>query len=116
MTGICGIINRDGAPVDRVELGLLCAAMPEWGRDGFGSWVEGPAALAQGRWPARPPQPRYERLPRRDVERGFAITANGRLDNFDELITELRLTGDRAAIPDGDVIAAAHARWGAQAP
>jgi asparagine synthase (glutamine-hydrolysing) len=116
MTGICGIVNRDGAPVDPAELARFCAAMPEWGRDGFGTWVEGPAALAQGRWHARTPQARYEHLPRRDPERGFAITANGRLDNFDELISELHLAGDRARIPDGDVIAAAHARWGADAP
>jgi asparagine synthetase B (glutamine-hydrolysing) len=90
MTGICGIVRRDGAPVSEGELAVMCHAMGDWGPDGFGTWVGGCAALAQGRWSARTPESGCESLPRYDVQSGVAITAAGRLDNRAELLAEQR--------------------------
>jgi asparagine synthase (glutamine-hydrolysing) len=117
LTGICGIVRRDGAPVVEDELVALCDAMEGWGPDGFGMWVGGSAALAQGRCSARTSESGRESLPRYDAESGVAITATGRLDNRAELLAALDVRrAPGGVVPDGDLLAGGYRRWGESAP
>ena len=61
MSGIFGLVRRDGAPVADA-LATMRAAMPRWGPDGFGEWCERDAALGQARLIATP-ESRFEDLP-----------------------------------------------------
>ena len=91
--------------------------MGGWGPDGFGTWVGGCAALAQGRWSARTPESGCESLPRHDGETGVAVTAAGRLDNRSELIAVLDVRGvSGGVVPDGDLLAGGYRRWGESSP
>jgi asparagine synthase (glutamine-hydrolysing) len=114
MSGIFGIVRRDGAPVD-AAMAVMREAMADWGRGGFGEWSEGCAALAQARSLSMP-ESRFETLASYDQAAGFAFTAAGRVDNREALVVDLSL-GDRAgALGDGDLVLAAYRRWGEQAP
>jgi asparagine synthase (glutamine-hydrolysing) len=96
----------------------MCEAMADWGRDGFGRWSEGGAALGQARaWST--PEPGFEALPFHDQTAGFAFTAAGRLDNREALLAELAQRDRPAARrtwSDGDLLLAAYRRWGESAP
>jgi asparagine synthase (glutamine-hydrolysing) len=117
MSGIFGVFRRDGAPVHGT-LASMRSAMPEWGRDGFGEWSDGCAALGQARTSSTP-ECRFERLPLHDSAAGFVFTAAGRLDNREALISELGLREPASAaqgLGDGEVMMAAYRRWGERAP
>ena len=83
-----GIWNFDGRPVDRKLLADISESLKHQGPDGESCHVDGPVALlyrpfhttAESR---REKQPYFS-------HRGFVLTWDGRLDNRDELIAELR--------------------------
>ena len=88
MSGIIGIWNRDGKPVEKTLLDRLNQTIGHRGLDGSGSRVEGPVGLAcqmnnvtlesQGdQQPVRHPS-------------GVTLVFDGRLDNREKLISELR--------------------------
>lgn len=114
MSGIFGLIRRDGAPVAD-GLAAMRASMQRWGPDGFGEWCGCDAALGQARLAATP-ESRFEDLPAWDDAAGFAFTAAGRLDNRDALVAELGLAHGGRGVGDGGVLMAAYARWGEDAP
>ncbi len=114
MSGIFGLVRRDGAPV-RDALATMRAAMPRWGPDGFGEWSDGGAALGQARRFSLP-ESGFEHLPIADDEAGFAFTAAGRLDNRDALVAEMGLPDRGRGVGDGGVMMAAYRRWGRDAP
>jgi asparagine synthase (glutamine-hydrolysing) len=102
MTGVFGIVRRDGGPVDpgqHVQLAQAIAAggggaaglAPDLGRDAAG--------VMAGASPAEP-----------------QLCASGRLDNRDELVRELQSGGPPVRGSDADVILAAYRRWGEDAP
>ena len=104
-----GIWNFDGKPVDPKLLVDLTEALRSQGPDGEFLHVDGAVALlyrpfhttAESR---REKQPFHSR-------RGFVFTWDGRLDNRDDLIADLR--GDLEAEPtDVAIVAAAFDRWG----
>ncbi len=114
MSGIFGLVRRDGAPVADA-LATMRAAMPRWGPDGFGEWCERDAALGQARLIATP-ESRFEDLPAWDGVAGFAFTAAGRLDNRAALVAELGLSPPGPGVGDGGVMMAAYRRWGEDTP
>jgi asparagine synthase (glutamine-hydrolysing) len=103
-----GIWNFDERPVDRKFLSDISESLKPQGPDGEFCYVDGPVALlyrpfyttAESR---REKQPYVSR-------RGFVLTWDGRLDNRDELVSELRR--DLQANPtDVAVVSAAFDRW-----
>src|SRR5437588_12615070 len=108
MSGIYGFVRRDGAPVDASELATLRGTLADWGRDGFGEWRDGAAALGQARTHVTP-ECQFEGLPSHDPGGDFVFTASARLDNREALLRDLGLHDHGHAwrgIPDGDVLMA----------
>jgi asparagine synthase (glutamine-hydrolysing) len=103
-----GIWNFDGKPVDQRLLEKISESLKHQGPDGKSFYVDGPFALlyrpfhttAESR---REKQPYFSR-------RGFILTWDGRLDNRDELIPELRGALEENAT-DVAIVAAAFDRW-----
>ena len=103
-----GIWNFDGRPVDHKLLADISESLKHQGPDGESCHVDGSVALlyrpfhttAESR---REKQPYFSR-------RGFILTWDGRLDNRDALIPELR--SELEANPtDVAIVAAAFDRW-----
>ncbi|MBI5301188.1 MAG: asparagine synthetase B [Chloroflexi bacterium] len=125
MSGIFGIIYRDGAPVAAHTLETMRDAMAHWGRDGGGMWRDGCAGLGQLLFISTP-EAKSEQLPRVDLATGIVFTAAARVDNRDEIISDLGLQiADLQApisksaicnlqptISDGDLILHAYRKWG----
>lgn len=111
LSGIFGIVRRDGAPLDPQLLGKLRACMTGWDRDGCGLWSDDNAGLGQARTFATP-EDSFEHQPVLDSA-GFAFTSEARLDNAAALKTELDLPRNAC---DGDVALSAYRRWGVAAP
>lgn len=114
MSGICGIYYLDGRPVDPVELTNMVDILAHRGPDGAHIWHDGPVGLGH-RMLWTTPESLTERLP---YERnGLVITADARIDNRDELIATLGLTGRPAGeMADSQLILAAYEKWGESCP
>src|SRR5438309_267416 len=88
LSGIFGIFNRNGAPVARESLSMMCREMASWGRDGGGILCDGPIGMGLV-LTFNTPEARLERLPSNDFPGGIAFTAAGRVDNRAELASSL---------------------------
>jgi len=116
MSGIFGIFNTDGAPVEPVTLETMRAAMARWGPDGSGVWHDGPCGLGQLLL-HNTPEALHERLPRTVDDGRLAITAEARLDNRDELCDRFAIPPpQRPQTPDSDLILHAYETWGEDCP
>ncbi len=104
-----GILNFDGRPVDRAFLGKLSAAIEQYGPDGGDTHIEGPLGMVYRAFHTTL-ESRLERQPHRSAQ-GIAITWDGRLDNRDELISQVwdKLTDERT---DVAIVMAAYEKWG----
>jgi asparagine synthase (glutamine-hydrolysing) len=103
-----GIWNFDGRPADRKLLADISESLKRQGPDGESCHVDGSVALLY-----RPFHTTAES--RREIQpycspRGFIVTWDGRLDNRDELISELR-SGIEAIPTDVAIVVAAFDRW-----
>src|ERR1700729_99745 len=97
MSGIVGLFHRDGLAVDPSELARMLGLIGHRGPDGGRIVCEGEAGFGHAMlWTT--PESLNEVLPRTDEARRLTITADARIDNRDDLIDELGLTGDRAGI------------------
>ena len=112
MSGIVGLLYRDGRPAQRDHLATAMAAMGHRGPEGCGVWAGGPVVLGhQMLWTT--PESRREMLPRSSDDGALAITADVRIDNRDELLSLLRLDGrPPSTVPDSELILCAYRRWG----
>jgi asparagine synthase (glutamine-hydrolysing) len=114
VSGICGIVNFDGAPIDPELLKKMAEAMRYRGPDGINVWHDGAIGLAHCHfWTT--PEDVGERQPISSPDGRCWIAADARVDNRAELMTQLRSNG---AYPldttptDAQLILAAYARWG----
>jgi len=112
MSGITGLYapERD---VDGDALDGMLRRIDHRGPDGSGRWTDGSVGLGH-QLLSTTPESRHESLP--DATDGFAVTADARLDNRDELLAELDVGGSPDSIPDSRLLLAAYARWGEQCP
>jgi asparagine synthase (glutamine-hydrolysing) len=110
VSAIYGIINFDGAPVDRGNFSAMGAALRHWGPDGGGDWIGPGAALGQHIL-ATTEETRGEGPPHQFPR--LIVVAAGRLDNRSDLVRTLSLPADAG---DGAVIAAACHAWREDAP
>ena len=114
MSGIFGIFNRNGEPVEEKIINAMLNAMSYWEPDDKGTLVAGSVALGHTMlW--NTPESKLEHLPNRQEH--LVITMDARLDNREELVQKLEMT-DRALeqITDSDFILAAYSKWGEACP
>ena len=111
MSGIVGLWNLDGAPVDPAILARMDAALAHRGPDGRGAHLSRDAALAHRSFRITPEES-HEVQPLVNAS-GLALVLDGRIDNRDELCRALGLTRD---VSDAACVLAAYGHWGESAP
>ena len=112
MSGISGIYNTDGRPVDGKALDRMVGALAHRGPDGRGAWFEGPCGLGH-RLFHETPESLHEQQPCIDIDRQLVLTADARIDNREDLLRQLELASqDPLLVSDSRLILLAYARWG----
>jgi asparagine synthase (glutamine-hydrolysing) len=116
MSGILGILYRDERSVLASELRAMSAVIAHRGQDDEGIWHSGSVGLGhQMLWTT--PESLNEKLPTFQTSKQLAITADVRLDNRTELISQLDLRYDSPqTLTDSELILAAYERWGPACP
>ena len=117
MSGICGILQFDGAPVDPDLLKKMAEASAFRGRHGIHYWVQGQVGLAHLALHTTPESLR-EQQPLCSARGGLVLVADARVDNRPELTGLLSAKGFlQAKDPtDADLILAAYECWGEDCP
>ncbi|NEO43460.1 MAG: lasso peptide isopeptide bond-forming cyclase [Moorea sp. SIO4A3] len=117
MSGIVGIYNLDGRPVEREKIGRMVDVLAHRGPDGAEVWCDDSSVGLGHRMLWTTPESLLEQLPLKDRTGNLILTADARIDNRDELIYALKLN-DRPAdkITDSDLILAAYDKWGRDCP
>jgi asparagine synthase (glutamine-hydrolysing) len=112
MSGIAGIFFRDGRPVESVRLQKMSAAMAHRGPHGDGVWTRGSTGFAH-RQLHTCPEGVQERQPLADRAGELCLVFDGRIDNRDELFSELKISHDAwISISDTVLLLAAYRNWG----
>ncbi len=114
MSGIFGIFNRNGKPVDKKVVNTMLDAMSYWEPDDTGTWVNDSIALGHTMlW--NTPESKYESLPLQNDT--YILTMDARIDNREELTKEIELP-DRpiTEIGDSEFILGAYKKWGEECP
>jgi asparagine synthase (glutamine-hydrolysing) len=116
VSGIVGVWNLDGRPVEPGSLDKLMAPIGHRGPDGLHWWSEGPVALGCAQFRVTP-EAKNEVMPLVG-RRGAILTWDGRLDNRAELVSLLRGSSPDIDLscPDPVLVMAAYERWGADFP
>jgi len=114
MSALAGILNfgSDAAPVDEYDLAKLGAALDSRGPDGGFDLVRGNIGMSYRAFHTNP-ESRLEVQPLVTGE-GHMLTWNGRLDNREDLIRQLKShlpQAHPAAISDLTVVMAAYREW-----
>jgi asparagine synthase (glutamine-hydrolysing) len=113
MSGIVGIWNLDGRPVSPPLLTSLSAILSHRGSDGDDQWIRGPVGLGC-RLLRVTPESLTETQPAVGPS-GTALVFDGRLDNRDDLLADLKdCPGVTSLAPDPVLVLAAYARFGDQ--
>jgi asparagine synthase (glutamine-hydrolysing) len=116
MSGIVGIFNRDGRPVDRELFARTLESISHRGPDGNEQWVNVNIALGhQMMWTT--PEAHYETQPLLDENKHFCLVMDGRVDNR----TEVKKALADAGFPvrkdtDADIMLRAYECWGESFP
>lgn len=112
MSAILGVVRFDVAPPDDQSLAAMTASIARWGRDGVTTKSRDSAAFCQALTHATP-EDAFTRMPDAWAEADVLFTAQGRLDNRDDLACELDIAGsDAARLADTSIMLAAYQRWG----
>jgi asparagine synthase (glutamine-hydrolysing) len=116
MSGIFGIVQRNGAPLSPSTLDRMRDSMADWAPDSGGLWHDTNAGLGQARLFSTP-ESHHDRLPRRDTLSGISFTAAARVDNRAELGRLLNISlPEQAELPDTEFLFRAYLRWGQDCP
>ena len=111
MSGIIGVWNLDGRPVEPELLSRLSAPLAHRGPDGEGQWIKGPVGLSCQLMRVTP-ESLHETQPLVHPA-GPVIVFDGRLDNREELLSLLKgAWGAEADSPDPALVLAAYDKWG----
>jgi len=111
MSAIAGIYQVDGKHIDSSIVSLLTDALAHRGPDGCATWLAGPVGLGHCMlWTTL--ESLHEHLPLTSDDGLLTITADARIDNRDELISDLNLSQHGEIIPDSSLILYAYQRWG----
>jgi asparagine synthase (glutamine-hydrolysing) len=117
VSGVCGIVNLDGAPVEAKVLRKMAEAAAHRGPDAIRYWSNGAAGLANLALNITPESMR-EQQPLVDLRGDLVLTADARVDNRDELIRTLTAKGylQDSDPTDAEIILASYRCWGEACP
>ncbi len=116
MSGLAGIYNLDGAPVDLALLERMTAAIAHRGPDGIHQWADGPVAMGHCMLQTTP-ESVYERQPLTDESGNLCLTMDGRVDDREELLAALKSRGARLRDDtDAEIVLNAYQCWGEDCP
>ncbi|MEO0970581.1 MAG: asparagine synthetase B, partial [Cyanobacteria bacterium J06639_18] len=127
MSGIAGIKYLDNSLLHRADLVLMLDTLAHRGPDGADIWVDGNIGLGH-RMLWTTPESLIEKQPLVDRVRNLAIAADARIDNREELISQLSLDNSPSDRPlnqninqnnsclktvtDSQLILEAYKKWG----
>lgn len=115
MSGIVGIWNLDGKPVEREVLARMSATLAHRGPDGERIWIDGPVGLACQLLRVTP-ESATEIQPFVGPS-GAVLVFDGRLDNREELLNSLRDSHEiSSSSPDPALVLAAYEAFGERFP
>lgn len=115
MSGICGKFGRVGESVAAEQVHAMNARLSHRGPDAQAVWAEGPVAF--GHCMLRiAPESLEERQPFVLQGGDYAITADARIDNREELMDDLWRHAPSAQPADSELILAAYRKWGEDCP
>jgi asparagine synthase (glutamine-hydrolysing) len=110
LSGIVGILHRDGAPIDRVLLQSLVDFLTYRGPDGRECWTD--TSIGLGHTLLRTTRESNSERQPASLEGRYWITADARLDGRIELLNELDLSRTSGqSVPDSELILRAYAKW-----
>ena len=114
MSGIFGIYNRNGKPVEKDIAITMLDAMSYWDPDERDVWIDGSVALGHTMlW--NTPESKHEHLPLQ--ENVYVLTMDARIDNRDELAKEIELPNrPLSEVGDSEFILGAYKKWGKECP
>ena len=112
MSGIFGVLYRDGRAVDPADLHRISDRLRHRGPDGAGIWHRGSIGLGH-RLLHTTPESLRETWPIVSTSDDIVLVADARIDNREELASMLGLP---LGVVDGELIIAAYQRWGREAP
>src|SRR5262245_60979961 len=92
MSGIAGVYNLDGRPVDPALLRRMTDTISHRGPNGVGRWIDGPVGLGH-RMLCTTPESLRESQPWLDETEKLCLTFDGRIDNREELAKSLKAQG-----------------------
>lgn len=115
MSGLVGLWNLDGRPLEEGILSKLSAALAHRGPDGEGVWQQGPVGLACQLFKVTP-EAAQETQPLVHPS-GAVVVFDGRLDNRDELLRDLKGSPNLTRqSPDPVLVLAAYETFGEAFP
>lgn len=115
MSGILGIWNLDGRPVEQAVLAGMSATLAHRGPDGESLWMQGPVGLACQLFRVTP-EALTETQPLAHAS-GPVLIFDGRLDNREELLASLEASPEIATdSPDPALVLAAYEAFGERFP
>jgi asparagine synthase (glutamine-hydrolysing) len=117
MSGICGMVNLDGAPIEPAALKKMARAAVHRGPDGIRYHTEGAVGLAHLALNITPESAR-EHQPLVSERGDLVLVADARIDNREELARILWGGGHLPDEPptDAELILEAYRRWGEGCP
>lgn len=116
MSAIAGIYSLDGRPVNPLELRRMLDCVPHRGPDAEGVWHSGPIGIGH-RMLWTTPESLEERQPLANGDGSLVLTADARVDNREELASDLESHGFRLrSNTDAELILRAYERWGDECP
>jgi asparagine synthase (glutamine-hydrolysing) len=111
MSGIVGLWNLNGRPVERELLQKLCATQAHRGPDGQSHWLDGPVGLGAQMLRVTPES--VDESQPAVAAWGPVIVFDGRLDNRDELLGLLKGSADvNETSPDSALVLHAYREFG----
>src|SRR6266852_1652272 len=112
MSGLAGIYNLDGRPVDPALLRRMTERIAHRGPDGSGYWIDGPVGLGH-RMLHTTPESLQEKQPLLDETGKLCLVFDGRVDNREELKEALTAKGARLRTDtDVEIVLRAYECWG----
>ncbi|MBI4445707.1 MAG: asparagine synthetase B [Acidobacteria bacterium] len=99
MSGIGAVISLDGSSPDPALIARLCESLSRLGPDGINAWQGVSSALIHAHFHTAP-EALQQRQPFQDPEGRCVITLDGRIDNREELIRDLRVSNQEVSDPE----------------
>jgi asparagine synthase (glutamine-hydrolysing) len=116
MSGIAGIVQFDGAPIEPGLVERMTGAMRTRGPDGIQHWRKGSVAFGQCMLRTTP-ESLQEKQPLANEDQSLVLTMDGRVDNLEELRRGLLARGavlrDHS---DAELVLRAYEAWGEECP